>query len=101
MAKTTTSEKPADKKADTPKQKRRMPTPEERVARLEQELQAAREKAQGKDRKRYATVVEKIGKLRDKRKELDSQLEELGVERDQIVQRVPELVNEQPQASSA
>lgn len=98
---TKTTETKADAKADTKDSskktapKRKMLTAEERVAKLEQDLAAARAKAQGKDRKRYDEVTDKIRTLESKRTDINTQLEALAGERDAIVSRVPELVNEQ------
>lgn len=77
------------------KAKRKVLTPEEKIAKLEQDLADARAKAQSKDRKRYAEVVEKITALQAKQSEINLQLDGLAGERDAIVARVPELVNEQ------
>lgn len=85
-----TTEAPA---ADKPK--RKVLTAEEKIAKLEQDLADARAKAQGKDRKRYSEVVEKITALEAKRSEINLQLDGLAGERDAIVARVPELVSEQ------
>lgn len=88
-----TSEAKAE--ADKPKATRKMLTPEEKIAKLEADLQAARAKVQEKDRKRFAEVTDKMTSLQTKRDEITKQLEELAGERDAIVQRVPELVGEQ------
>lgn len=106
MSKNTTGKAAPEAKAEdttkaktaAPKATRKTLSVEERIAKAEAEVQALRAKAQEKDRKRFAEVTDKITALETKRNGIDKQLEELGGERDAIVARVPELVNEQQTA---
>lgn len=98
MVKNTTKAAATPAKDEAPasdKPKRKLLTPEEKVAKLERDLAEARAKASEKDRKRFAEVADKISKLEAKRAEINLQLDGLAGERDAIVARVPELVNEQ------
>lgn len=69
-----TTEKKAMAKAEA---KRKMLTPAERVAKLEAELKAAREKAEAKANKAKTEATEKRAKLIAKRDELNTQIDEL------------------------
>ena len=58
-----------------PEPKRRMLTPEERVARLEAELKAAREKAAAKSRKQADQLKEQRTKLVARRNEISDKIQ--------------------------
>lgn len=74
-----------------PVKKRTILTPEERVAKLEAELEAAKAKAQSKDRKRHTEIGERVAALDERIAKLVAQREELVVEGNAIEERVPEL----------
>jgi predicted nucleic acid-binding Zn-ribbon protein len=68
---------PAPAKAE---KKRTVLTDEERVAKLEAELKAAREKAEAKKNKARTVAMEKRGKLVAKRDELTKQIDAIDAE---------------------
>lgn len=71
------------------KVKRKMLTPEQRVAKLEAELAAAKQQAQDKDRKRHAQLNEQYKLVVTKRDALNKKLEELESELDEVEKRLP------------
>ena len=77
-----TKKKGTPAEADAPK--RKMLTPEERVAKLEAELAAARERADKKANKERDTLVEKRNKLGQKRDALDAQIAQIEQQLDAI-----------------
>ena len=77
---------------DKPEKKRKMLTPEERIAKAEAELKRVKEQAQGKDRKRHEALVEKRSAISERVAKLNAQLEEIESELVEIEARVPELV---------
>jgi chromosome segregation ATPase len=76
---------------DKPKAKRKSLTPEERVAKAEQDLADAKAKLESGDRKRHATLTEQKAKLEEKRDEAVSKITAIDAELSSIAARVPEL----------
>lgn len=76
---TTAAQKSAanDKSSSTPKAKRKMPTPAERIAKAEADLKALREKAHEKDAKLVKSLTDKRDALEKKKREIETQVEDL------------------------
>lgn len=74
-ATTTKAEAPA--KTEAPKRERKVLTDEERIAKIEAELKAAREKAEAKKNKARNAAVEQVNKLIAKRDELNAKIDAL------------------------
>lgn len=78
MAKGQNVAAPADDSTTTEdKPKRKVLTAAERVAKLEAQLEAAREKAAAKDTKRIGTLTSRRDKLVERRNALDVQINEI------------------------
>ena len=75
MGKDTTKSTPA-----APKKERTVLTPQQRVAKLEAELEAARKKAEERENKARNTAWEKRAKLVAKRDELTKQIDAIDAE---------------------
>lgn len=71
--------------------KRKMLTPEERVAKLEADLAAARLKAESKDRGRHDQLQEQRAKLQAKVDDAQAKIEAIDAELGDIIERVPAL----------
>ena len=81
------ADKKAAKNTEAPKKERRVLTPEERIAKLEADLKAAREKAAAKSRKQIDTLLEKRRGLIARQQDIagkigviDTELRSLGYE---------------------
>lgn len=70
----------ASKAAPADKPKRKMSTPEERVAALEAQLAAARERAANKENKQVKILEDKRDALRLRRKGIDEKIEAINAE---------------------
>ena len=74
-----------DTEAKTPaKAKRKMPTEAERIANLEAQLAAAKEKAAAKNQKRIDVLLEKQTKIQAKVVEASSELIAIGLQLDEL-----------------
>ena len=79
-AKNKNASKPEAKAKDESAPKRKMLTAEERVAKLEADLAAAKERAAAKADKRANELKSKIAKLKERRDRVNAQIDELETE---------------------
>lgn len=84
MASNTTKKQAEAKPVEGDKPKRRNLTPAERIAKMEAELAATREKAEAANRKKAEALVEKRNALTAKVAELKAKVDEINLELDSL-----------------
>ena len=77
MAKNANDKAAKDQATEAPKRERKVLTDAERIAKLEADLKAAREKAEAKSRKQAEALIEKRTALVAKRDEIQAKIDEL------------------------
>jgi len=88
----------ATKAAAPEKKTRKVLTPEERIANMEAELKAARDKIAAANRKKVVGLTEQIAALSTKRAELDKKIAALTAERDGLNGGTPTEAEPNPEA---